>query len=366
MYGWLEKHFNGPQTLGESRFFWTSFLLGCLFILCVPLLADEYDVGNYTYFLLHAFLALGLSLIWGQGNILSFGQMAFFGIGGYSYGIFSVNLLKITQNTFFSMVAAIAFASCFAAFLGYFLFYGRVSGVYVTIITMVSTMILETFMAQTAGPQWTIGLAPLGGYNGMTNIPPLQLNLGREFPCEFRDARLYYFVATLAIAVYMGLRKLANSRHGNALIAVGSNPLRSEMLGYDGRMIQFAAFTIAGALAAVSGALYAAWGNYINPSVMGLTSAAMPVVWVAFGGRRCLLGCVVSALSLQYFSQYLSVEGSQYALVIQGGVLMLAIMFVPEGVTPPLGRLLGAFAAGVFRSRAGRRVPIERLENHRA
>jgi branched-chain amino acid transport system permease protein len=327
---------------------------------------DEYDVGNYTYFLLHAFLALGLSLIWGQGNILSFGQMVFFGIGGYSYGIFSMNLLKITQNTFFSMAVAIIFASCFAAFLGYFLFYGRVSGVYVTIITMVSTMILETFLAQTAGSQWTIGLTPLGGYNGMTNIPPLQLNLGEEFPYEFRDARLYYFVAALAIAVYMGLRKLANSRYGNALVAVGSNPIRSEMLGYDGRMIQFIAFTVAGALAAVSGVLYASWGNYINPSVMGLTSAAMPVVWVAFGGRRCLLGCVVSTLSLQYFSQYLSTEGSQYALVIQGGVLMLMIMFVPEGVTPPLGRLLGAFASGIFRSGAGRCVPVERLENNRA
>ncbi|MDR1534297.1 MAG: ABC transporter permease [Planctomycetota bacterium] len=366
MFAWLEKHFNGPQTLGESRFFWASFLAGCLFLLCLPLFADEYEVGNYTYFLLHAFLALGLSLIWGQGNILSFGQMVFFGIGGYSYGVFSVNLLKITQNTFFSLAMAILFASCCAGLLGYFLFYGGVSGVYVTIITMVSTMILETFMAQTAGPQWTVGLMPLGGYNGMTNIPPLQLNLGGEFPYEFRDARLYYLVAALAIAAYLGLRKLANSRYGNALVAVGSNPLRSEMLGYDIRMIQFAAFTIAGALAAASGGLYAAWGNYINPSVMGLTTAAMPVVWVAFGGRRCLLGCVVSALSLQYFSQCLSADGSQYALVIQGGVLMLMIMFIPEGVTPPLGRLLGRLASGIFRSGAGRRLPIERLENNGA
>lgn len=332
--------FNGPQSLGSSKFFWTCFLVSALLMYGLPLAASEYEVGNFTYFLINIFLALGLAVMWGCGNILSFGQMAFFGLGGYAYGVMAANLMEATRNTFLAAAGGVLVSAAGASVLGYFLFYGRVSGVYVTIITMVTTLIFETFMAQTAGPQWAIGKALLGGYNGMTGIPPLQFEAGGGL-FVFQDAPLYHFTLSLLLAAYLGLRWLVNSPYGNSLVATGSSPLRTEMLGYDIRRIQLAAFALAGALAGVSGVLYVAWGRYITPSTMGLTTAALPVIWVALGGRKSLLGTMLAGVILQYFAQYLSASGSEHALILQGVLLMLVVMYIPEGVVPPLGRRLG-------------------------
>ena len=124
------------------------------------------------------FVAMGLSLIWGCGNILSFGQMAFVGIGGYVYGIIAINTLDAVGNTIPALLGGIIIPFLVAALLGYFVFYGRVSGVYVSIMTLVFTLVLETFMGQTAGDKWRVGKALLGGYNGMTNIPSINFGSG--------------------------------------------------------------------------------------------------------------------------------------------------------------------------------------------
>lgn len=335
------RMFCGPQSLGSSRLFWCCFAAANAVMLGLPWIVSAYELGNFTYFLTNVFLALGLSMMWGCGDILSFGQMAFFGLAGYSYGVIAANLAEVTQNTFIAAGGGVLVSVLGAAVLGYFLFYGRVSGVYVTIITLVTTLIFETFMAQTAGPEWAIGDALLGGYNGMVGIPGLQLPLGGAEPYVFQDTSLYYLTLILLLAVYMALRWLVNSPYGNSLVATGSSPLRTEMLGYDIRWIQLVAFALAGGLAGVSGVLYVSWGRYITPSTMGLTTAALPVIWVAIGGRKSLLATMISAVALQYFSQYLSASGSQYALVIQGVLLMLAVMFVPEGLIPPAGRFIG-------------------------
>jgi hypothetical protein len=81
------------------------------------------------------------------------------------------------------------------------------------------------------------------------------------------------------------------------LVAIRENPERAEMLGYDVRKYQLVAFVLGGALAGLSGALYTAWGQYITPSSMGLTAAAMPIVWVAVGGRKDLTATLSARFS---------------------------------------------------------------------
>ena len=76
-----------------------------------------------------------------------------------------------------------------------------------------------------------------------------------------------------------------NGRFGNVLVAIREDPLRAELLGYDVRRYQLAVFVLGSALAALSGGLYTAWGQFITPASMGLPSAAMPIIWVAFSGR---------------------------------------------------------------------------------
>jgi branched-chain amino acid transport system permease protein len=61
-----------------------------------------------------------------------------------------------------------------ACLLGYMIFYGGIKDVFIGIVTLSVTLVFETFMAQTAGPQWAIGSARLNGFNGMSSMPSLK------------------------------------------------------------------------------------------------------------------------------------------------------------------------------------------------
>ncbi len=146
-----------PQTLGRGPAFWAGFLGVLALAVAYPWFADGYTVGNTAYFFCWVFMALGLCLIWGYGGALSFGQTAFFGLSGYAYGVLTLNVGAAYGFTVAAVVLAVALAAGFAALLGYFLFFGRIGGVFLGIITLSVTLAMERFMAQTAGPDWRIG-----------------------------------------------------------------------------------------------------------------------------------------------------------------------------------------------------------------
>src|SRR5260370_26741257 len=116
-----------------------------------------------------AILALSLALVWGYGGILCFGQSAFFGLGAYAYAIAMFNMSESTAP----FLLAILLPAAFAALLGYFMFYGRISDVYLGVITLPVTLILFNSINSTAGPEYHIGVARLGGFNVIPSIPPL-------------------------------------------------------------------------------------------------------------------------------------------------------------------------------------------------
>lgn len=330
----------GPQTLGKGKAFWSLFALVVALACAYPLFADGYDVGNNVYFFNWAFMALGLSLIWGYGGTLSFGQTAFFGVAGYTYGVISINFGDAYGLTLFAMVASVAAAALLAAVLGYFLFFGRISGVFLGIVTLSVTLVLERFMAQTAGPEWRIGAARLNGYNGMGGMPSITIPWFGGDIVLFPDVQLYYFTLALLIVCYLGLRILVNSRFGNVLVAIRENPQRAEMLGYDIRVYQLVTFVIGSALAGLSGVLYTSWGNYITPASMGMTAAALPIVWVAVGGRSDLTTTLIGAMLVLAGFQALTIHGSQYALVVMGILLVLTVLIAPRGLVFSLGTLV--------------------------
>ncbi|WAC29378.1 branched-chain amino acid ABC transporter permease [Ancylobacter sp. SL191] len=331
----------GPQTMGRGPWFWVGFLVVLLAACGYPLFSDGYTVGNTVYFFTWVFMALGLSLIWGYGGALSFGQTAFFGIAGYSYGILTINFGAAYGFTLVALVLAIAIAALFAVLLGYFLYFGRISGVFLGIVTLSVTLVLERFMAQTAGPEWKIGSARLNGFNGMSNMPPLTLPWPGGDIVLFPDVQLYYVVLGLLVLVYLALRILVNSRFGNVLVAIRENPERAEMLGYDIRKYQLGAFVIGAALAGLSGVLYTSWGQYITPSSMGMTAAALPIVWVAVGGRSDITATLIGTLVVLSAFQALTIHGSQYALVVMGILLVLTVLLAPRGLILSAAALIG-------------------------
>lgn len=322
----------GPQTLGRGRLFWSGFAVVLLLAIGYPAVTDGYTVGNTVYFFTWVFMALGLCLIWGYGGALSFGQTAFFGLSGYAYGVLTVDFGSAHGFTIAALLISVLLSALFAAVLGYFMFFGRISGVFLGIVTLSITLVLERFMSQTAGPEWHIGAARLNGYNGMNNMPPLTLPWFGGDLVLFPDIGLYYLVLALLVLVYLGMRVLVNSRFGNVLVAIRENPERAEMLGYDVRRYQLIAFVIGSALAGLSGTLYTAWGQYITPSSMSLSAAALPIVWVAVSGRGDLTATLVGTLIVLAGFQALTIYGSQYALVVMGLLLVVTVLAAPEGL----------------------------------
>lgn len=322
---------DGSQTLGRGPAFWSVFGVIVLAAALLPTLVDPFSVTNLTYFLVWVFMALGLSLIWGYAGILSFGQTAFFGLAGYTYGVVSINVGDAGLWTWLALLLSLITPAILAVVLGYFIFYGGVRDVFVGIVTLSITLVFETFMAQTAGPEWTIGSARLNGFNGMSNMPPLTFPWG-ENPVIFDGPAFFWLVLALVVLVYLGLRMLVNSRFGNVLVAIRENPDRTEMLGYNVRLYQLFVFVIGSVLAGMSGVLYTLWGSYITPSSMGLTAAALPIIWVAAGGRKDITATLLATVVLTWLSQQLAVKGSQYALIWMGVILLVVVLFAPEGL----------------------------------
>lgn len=347
----LFRRLEGPQTKGRGKLFWSVFVLALVGALAYPMFSDGYTVGNTAYFFVWVFIALSLCLIWGYGGALSFGQTAFFGIAGYSYGILTLNFGAAYGFTLVALLAAVAIAAVVALLLGYFMFFGRIEGVFLGIVTLAVTLMLERFMAQTAGPEWRIGAARLNGFNGMSGMPPITIPWFDGPIVLFADVGLYYLILALVVVVYLGLRILVNSSFGNVIVAIRENPERAEMLGYDIRKYQLINFVIGAGLAGLSGVLYTAWGQYITPSSMGMTSAALPLIWVAVGGRSDLTSTLVGTLVVLAGFQALTIYGSQYALVVMGLLLVLTVLIGPNGLVLGAMNVIGRLVA---RAKGGR------------
>ena len=320
---------NGPQEVGKSKIFWTLLIGTFAALLIYSFFASPFSLSNIAVFFAYVPMGIGLCLLWGYCGVLSFGQAAFFGVAGYVYGIIAGNMGSTWLGTLAGVVAGISASMLLAAAFGYFVFYGQVSGWIIPLLTLVLSLILETFMGQTAGYQWRIGRVLFGGYNGMTGIPSLKIG-----SVEFQGATqaFYILVIFISFVLYMTLRVLVNSKYGFTVTGIREDLERTRMLGYNANLIQVQIFTISAGLAGLSGILYVSWGNYMNPSSMGMLAATLPVIWTAVGGRKSLMAVMIMTLVLRWLSDALAVRGGEYAFLILGALLLVTMLFFPDGI----------------------------------
>ena len=288
-----------------------------------PSTTDEFSIGNTAYFMAISLMALSLAMIWGKAGILSFGQTAFFGIGGYLYGIYTLNVLG-SGATWIGILVGVLAGGIVAAILGYFMFYGGVNDVFVGLTTLALTLVLQTFMAQTAGPEWSVGEARLNGYNGMY-VP--QISIGEcgalrqavVLPLLRHHDRGLPPPALVGWSRWgYGCSPCRRTGHARRRSGTTSDSCRCRFLPrWVHRRPEWRALCLL--------------GSYIDPSSMGLTAAITPVIYVAIGGRRSLTAAMISSMILLKLSQSLASSAPEYALVIFGVLALLAVLFVPEG-----------------------------------
>lgn len=292
-----------------------------------------------TLWISFAICALSLDFVWGKAGIFSFGQNAIFGLGGYAYAVIALNFFPSSQETISALLGAGIIGAVSSALLGYFLFYGRLSDVYLSIVTLAVTLIIYTVLASTAGPEYHIGEALLGGFNGIPSLPgiafPSLLGFGGE---ELSIRQLLTFAIVFAGTIYFALHRLVHSQFGLKIEGLRSNELRMELLGYDVRKLKLTAFAIGGLIAGLGGGLFAAWGTFVNPSVFSLAQAATVVVWVMVGGRGSLLGAFVGVLIVQSAADAADLVVTQQTPLLVGLLLVGVVMLMPEGVVPTVTR----------------------------
>ncbi len=326
----------GDADIGTSKTFWIGFVIAVILFALYPTQVSEFRASNVSYYLLNIPLALGMALLWGYCGVLSFGHVAYFGIAGYTYGIIAGNMAGNSFGPIAGVLGGLLASAVVAGIFAYFVFYSRVREWIIPILTLVLTLLLETFLGQTAGYQWRVGSVLLGGYNGMTGIPAFQIG-----SFVFMGYSFYYFCMVIVLACYVGLRMLLNSKFGQVVTAIREDPLRTEIFGYDIRARQWLVFVLSALLAAISGLLYVQWGNYITPSQVGLLSAALPVIWAAVGGRTSLLAVLIATIVLNWVTFTLSSQGNQYAMVIIGAALVITMLFFPRGIVIMLAEWIG-------------------------
>jgi branched-chain amino acid transport system permease protein len=330
-------------------------VVGLAFMVLAPRLVELDIVLDLTVYMIMAVLALSLALVWGYGGILCFGQSAFFGLGAYTYAIAMFNIGDSTLP----VLLAVALPAGFAALLGYFMFYGRISDVYLGVITLTVTLILFNSVNSTAGPEFHIGVARLGGFNGIPGIPPLNFPGNKASVIDLEG--MFYLSTAALLATYFALRVLLASQFGRVMVGIRENEGRAELLGYDPLAYKLATFTIGGALAGLAGCLFANWGNFVSPTIFGLAQSAQIIIWVIVGGRGTLIGPIIGCIGIQWLNAALGANlpsgGSDWwskifanAPLILGVILIAFVLLVPKGLVPTLADL----AQSLMRSRRHR------------
>jgi len=318
----------GP-TFGIGRVRWVWFMVGALVLLLLPAVTST---NTPTLLLIWALFALSLGLLWGFAGLLSFGHAAYFGLGAYTYAIASTNVGESTGP----LLLAIVLPAIVAAVIGAMMFYGRISDIYMGVITLVVTLILFKFMNATAGDAYRIGSARLGGFNGIPAFPVL--NVPGDPSVQIYGTPFYYVVAVLLLLCYLLGRWILGSYFGRVLIGIRENEARVELLGYSAPLYKTAIFTICAAMAALAGCLFANWAEIVTPGVFSLGASAEVIVWTIVGGLGTLAGPMLGAIVLGALKLLLGQQTLIDNSLVLGAILVLVVLLLPRGLLPTLAR----------------------------
>lgn len=329
-------------SVGRVRWGW--FLLAAAILLLLPLVTDTLTP---TVLLIWALFALSLGMMWGYAGLLSFGHAAYFGLGAYTYAVAVINIGESTVPLLLSMLVP----ALVAAIVGAMMFYGRISDVYMGVITLVVTLILFKFMSATAGDAYVIGDARLGGFNGMPGFHTLNVPGYPEI--SLFGTPTYYLTAAALLICYLICRWILARSFGRILVGIRENETRCELMGYDVPALKTAIFSVCAAMAGLAGCLFANWAEIVTPRVFSLGQAAEVLIWVIVGGLGTLIGPILGAIALGYVKLLLGEQTLIDNSLVLGAILIVVVLGIPRGVLPTLQR------AGVAVLRRSRGRPGE-------
>lgn len=290
-------------------------LIPLVLLLIVPLVAGRFYQFLLTQILIASLVAVAFNLLLGTTGLLSFGQMAFYGVGAYTVGLLA---MKAGFGTLPALLLSPVFAALAAAVIGFFCV--RLSGVHFAMLTLAFGQLVYTVAFKWYG--FT------GGDNGIQGIPIRSLPGGIDIGST--KAMYYFALAVVGISVEC-LRRIRSSAFGSTLKAIRENNQRAAYLGVNVKLYQWAAFVIAGAFTGLAGGLYAIMEKAITPDIIHWTKSGEPVFMTIIGGIYTFAGPVVGAAVFVVLNSYLVAWTENWALVL-GIILLVMVLMLPGGV----------------------------------
>ena len=288
---------------------------------------------------------IGFDILFGYTGLLSFGQSAFYGTGGF------VAAWLLTRANFPNVFLALIIGMVSAAAVGYLvgLIALRRTGIYFAMITVA---IAEVFFFVEFNP-----LADFtGGENGLPGVPTPSFNLGFTTLHFTTGWSLYQFLAACYFVGIVIALRIVRSPVGAILSAIRDNPVRAQAVGHNIHSYKLTAFVIAAAYAGFAGGLLGVLQAFMPPDAFTFETSGQLVMQTAIGGIGTLFGPLLGAavwLFLQDFLQSALGLGAAWKLVL-GAVFVLLVTFLRRGIIGGLKDL--------YQLATDRKKPVEATE----
>lgn len=304
-----------------------SFLpwVGAVVVLAVLplLLQSNYLLGILIVIGLYTIIVIGLGILMGYAGQVSFGHAAFFGLGGYTVAILTTQYHWPTPA---ALLAALALPGLVAALIGRPTL--KLKELYLALATLAFGILVHILFNE--------GKGITGGPSGLTGIPYLSVG-GVVFN---RDIKFYYLVWAVVLVVSLGVKNMISSRVGRALKAIRESEHAAETSGVDTAVLKLQAFIFSAVLAGLAGGLYAFYVTFVSPSPFGFHTSVQFVLMAVVGGLGTLWGPLLGVSLVVLLGEVLRWAvplvipgaGGEYQIIFFGIILMLIMIFRPEGL----------------------------------
>jgi branched-chain amino acid transport system permease protein len=278
-----------------------------------------YSIGTSIF--ITALAVVGLNTLMGFAGQVSLGHAGFFGIGAYAAAIGPTHL---GLTSWVSLLSGVALACVTAWVIGRPIL--RLRGHYLAVASLGFGILIAMAFGNEA--QWT------GGPDGMS--VPRAYVLG----IPLRGAQTWYWTsaAVLVAGTWLALN-VDESPSGRALKALHDSEVAAATIGIDVARYKLLALVISAAYTSLAGALAALSDGHVTPGAAGFVHSIELVAMAVLGGLGSVFGSIIGAALLKALSQGLTVL-HDYEPVVLGLIMMLVMIFLPQGVVPSLARRL--------------------------
>ncbi|ANN61570.1 branched-chain amino acid ABC transporter permease/ATP-binding protein [Mesorhizobium loti NZP2037] len=322
------------------RYWWPDVLTAIGLLVApyvLPSLGFSQDTMNRI--LVFGLFGIGFDMLFGYMGLLSFGQSAFFGTGGF------VTAYLLTSTSLTSVVLGLLIGTVAAAMVGFLvgLIALRRTGIYFAMITVA---IAEVFFFLENSPL----SAFTGGENGLPGVPAPTFYLGVTTVKVGSGWSMYGFLAVCFLIGMVIARRVMASPIGHIMVAIRDNPLRAAAVGHDVKRYKLLVFVIAAAYGGLAGGLLGVMQSYMPPDAFTFDTSGQLVMQTVIGGLGTLFGPLVGAAVWLYLRDFLQGTlglGAGWKLAL-GVIFVLLICFLRRGV-------IGAFVDLAWLAR-GKRV----------